>query len=337
MLTRTKKRFSFWAFLALFAVLACLAITEVILRVAFTREEVNWNYWGPGAFEQSELVGFYHTPGYVGRCYRRGIFDCPVKITNQGLRQSDLDSQTRYLSKLLILGDSFAFGLGVEENSTFAHLIHGPLNASGIGVINAGQTGYCPEQETRLGSQLIRQYHPHAVVLFLFLGNDIEGDFLHDYRNVEVRYGYRLPKDRWFRWRPFDFLRTHLYILLFLDGKLNERRTARIHDTFETIAKQDPKKVIKPTLDALKGFKKLCDSNGIRFGVVIIPPGSAGISYYQPVKRTLRAAKIPFLDLQGKNFLAKDRFRLDGHWNESGHRKVAAYLIPFVLELNEGS
>jgi len=335
--TIPKKRLSFWVFLALWVFLLCFALTEVMLRAAFEREEVNWNYWGPGAFEQSELVGFHHTPGYTGRAYRRGIFDCPVRISKYGLRQKDVDTQIKYPSRLLILGDSFAFGLGVEEHQAFPYLIHESLNPLGIGVINAGQTGYCPEQETLLASKEIEEFNPRMVVLFLFLGNDVEGDFLHDYRNIEVRYGYRLPKDRWLPWRPFDFLRTHLYIFLFVDGRLNERRTARIHHDFETIAKQDPKEAMKPTLDALRGFQNLCDSRGIRFGVVIIPPGTAGMSFYHPLKRALQATKIPYLDLQEKNFRPRDRFRVDNHWNKSGHRKVAEYLVPFVRELNEGS
>ncbi len=191
--------------------IVCAAGFEVALRVQYREEEIFGRYWAAGAFVPDKELGFRHAPGFSGRAFRRSAFDCPVEIQANGLRQANYATQLRHPRRLLILGDSFAFGLGVDERAAFPSLIQPPLNSRGVGVINGAQTSYCTAQEVGLGRRLVETVRPDGVVLCLFSENDVIGDYYKRYRNVEVRYGRRLRKNRWLPVAPVDYLRTHSY------------------------------------------------------------------------------------------------------------------------------
>ena len=105
-----------------------------------------------------------------------------MSINEIGLRQRDLTSQLAYSRRLLILGDSFAFGLGVEEEESFAHLLQATLNPLGIGVINGGQTGYSIAQELALAKDLVTRLDPQTLLSCLLLDNDVTEDYFEEGR-----------------------------------------------------------------------------------------------------------------------------------------------------------
>jgi hypothetical protein len=323
---------AFWAFLVLGTVAAALMLAEITLRLVFAAEEVAGNYWGPDAFVGAETLGYRHAPGFRGFMVRRGVFRVPVAISAEGLRQSDLGAQLRFGARLLILGDSYAFGLGVREEHAFATLIQPALNARGIGVVNGAQTGYCVEQETRLGLELVARFEPKWVVIVVFLGNDVEGDLIGDFLRTDVRRGYRLLKERWLPVPVVDFLRTRSYLGIYAQQQLDRRRYVRLHQEFLDLAQRQPARAFAPTLAALRRLRAHCDEDGIRLGVVLVPPRKTGRLFYRLCKRTLREDGIPYLDLQQMDFGEEDYFVGDGHWNEHGHGKVARHLTAFVLE-----
>lgn len=109
-------RFRKWIFAGLLAGLATflgLLAAEAVLHVLLWEEEANDNYWGAGAFVADPQAGYRHEPGFRGRGFRRGAFDVPVATSELGLRQRDVEEQRGFPVRLLVLGDSFPFGLGV--------------------------------------------------------------------------------------------------------------------------------------------------------------------------------------------------------------------------------
>ena len=307
-----------------------ILISEISVRLLLEREEAGGNYWGLGAFIASDTVGYKQTPGFIGRAYHKGAFDCPVEISPRGLRQKNLDSQLAQQRRVLLLGDSFAFGLGVQEASSFAALVQPKLNARGMGIINGAQTGYSVEQEVKLGRELISEYRPNLIILCLFPDNDFEGDYLKDYKNVDVRYGYRLKKNRFLRVMPVDFLRTHSYLWLLVQDQLDARRGRKIRSVFRKKTKQNPLQVMESTFAALIEFKHECAKQNIGIAIVLIPSKKIGQPFVEPLRNKLTSIQIPFLDLNLKNFDETDVFHVDGHWNERGHRKAAPYIAAFI-------
>ena len=73
---------------------------------------------------------------------------------------------------VLVLGDSFTFGLGVDYEETFAGVLQSSLG-SAFRVVNAGVEGYGPRQyNASLAYLLGNGLSPRYVIVATFLGND---------------------------------------------------------------------------------------------------------------------------------------------------------------------
>lgn len=331
--TLSWKILSSWIKYFLFLLLVTTTILEVSLRILYREEAVSGTYWGIGAFVQDADLGYRHAPGFRGHAYRENVFDSYFEISSESLRQRNVDEQAQYPERLLLLGDSFTIGLGVNEDEGFAHFIQTTLNPLGIGVINGAQTGYGVEQEVRFGMSLARKYQPTAIVINVFPKNDIAGDFLKGYENIDVRYGYKLAKDRWLPLLPADYLRTHSYTFKYIQGRIVNPWMKKFRRKYfrEQILK-DPKGTVKPTLDALRRLKEYSVTSGIKLGVMLIPNKSGKWLVNGHLRDMLIKEAIPFLDLHGKMFAKEDYFSGDGHWNKNGHEKAAAHLSTFVKD-----
>jgi len=290
-------------------------------------------YFGRWAFVQDAVLGYRHAPGFRGFAYRRGDFEIPVIISQNGLRQADFEAQMQYPARLLLLGDSFTFGLGVEEDSVFATLIQNELNPKGLGVINGGQSGYGVTQEARLGISLAPAVKPAMVILCLFPNNDVSGDYYQDYKKIEVRYGCRLFKTRWLPMPAVDFLRTHSYSWMIIAAAFARAGMERPRETLENLANNGMERALQPTLEALAALHNYCREKNIKLGVMMIPAAQGKNIFNDPLKRALSAKGISVLELDKKKFRRGDCFPHDAHWNARGHAKAAKQLAPFCLEL----
>jgi len=84
-------------------------------------------------------------------------------------------------SQLIVLGDSFAWGYGVDDKNFFAHL-NPDLRIKAIGAV-----GYNMVQELLWLQTLSAQVKGKLVVWFIYLGNDLYENLVPDLR------GYRMP------------------------------------------------------------------------------------------------------------------------------------------------
>lgn len=118
------------------------------------------------------------------------------RVNSLGLRGAEVVSPGNPRSmRVAVLGDSFAFGLGVDEDETFPFQLETLMSAASdrpVEVLNLGVPGYHTGQELvwleRAGFPLA----PDLVVL-LFYGNDVIGEaFQYDPR-YRVLYGDALP------------------------------------------------------------------------------------------------------------------------------------------------
>jgi hypothetical protein len=82
-------------------------------------------------------------------------------------------------ARVLVLGDSYAFGLGVESDETFAALLETRLRASRpVRVLNAGVPGYGTAQELAYYEHRGERLAPDLVLL-AFYQNDFEDNMKH--------------------------------------------------------------------------------------------------------------------------------------------------------------
>jgi lysophospholipase L1-like esterase len=124
------------------------------------------------------LLGWAHQPG------QEGIFETPqfrtfVHINQKGLRDSEHSyERLNDADRILVLGDSFAWGYGVEESERFSQLLETSLGAE---VVNAGVSGYSTDQEFLWFRNEGIKYDIDLVIV-VFTGNDIgdnERELLH--------------------------------------------------------------------------------------------------------------------------------------------------------------
>jgi SGNH hydrolase-like domain, acetyltransferase AlgX len=115
--------------------------------------------------------------------------DCRHRVVQnaQGFRGPAYGPRRGAAPRVVVLGDSFVWGFGVEEDETFAAVL---ARATGAEVVNAGVSGYGPDQCLLAWKRHAATWAPDEVVLFVTLANDLE-----DIASTE-RYGYGKPAFR---------------------------------------------------------------------------------------------------------------------------------------------
>jgi len=333
-LTSRWQRVRFWSLRIAVSIVLPLLAAEGILRMIYREEEASANYWGVGAFVADERLGYRHAPGFEGYAARRGDFYVPVTINAQGLRQKNLDEQLRHPRRLLLLGASYVFGLGVAEEHGFAALIHGELNVEGVGVVNASQSGYCVEQAMIFGLSWAERVAPAAILLTMVPTHDTMVGYRPLYLDRDIVHGCRLPKDRWWPVPAVDYLRTHSHLWMYFGTKAIRASVARRAAEFRAMALAQPELVIQPTLKTLLELHRYCVERSIAFGVIVVESEKVPSELDERYLEVCRTEGIPVLRCGPPEFTTQDYFARDSHWNESGHRKAAARVLEFVRGLD---
>lgn len=92
-------------------------------------------------------------------------------VTNAlGFRAAEPAQAAAGRRKLLLLGDSMLFGVGVDGEETVAAALEREL---GIEALNLALIGYNPVQYLAVGGEMIPRLSPDHVVVGLFIGNDL--------------------------------------------------------------------------------------------------------------------------------------------------------------------
>lgn len=107
-----------------------------------------------------------------------------IKTNEDGLRSAyTREAFLQYGHRIVVLGDSFTFGLGVEGDQAFPAVLEGSLrNLTGsddIAVLNTGVVSYSPLLENRFLRQIGHVYRPTLTILVLDL-TDIGDDYQYE-------------------------------------------------------------------------------------------------------------------------------------------------------------
>jgi hypothetical protein len=326
--------------LIIISTLLALFLSEMALRLM----GLNPLYVSPERdrfWKYDPLLGWAHEPG------QEGIFETPefrtvVRINENGLRDRPHSYERQNdIERILVLGDSFAWGYGVEESERFSQLLEKSLD---VEVINAGVSGYSTDQELLWYRNEGIKYETDLVILVL-AGNDV-GD--NDREIVSTIYykpkfvleegqlvakGYPVPKTsaqgRFIysvskRSALAYFLVQRYFDLLSLYGKIKINSDHAISPGSGIGAKSEP---FKLTIALIDEMRRIAELRKAKFMIVATDRwwDSPSTETYNDFINILRTEGYLVLDIESMPGFIPEEMLIpnDGHWNQSGHEFVA--------------
>lgn len=122
---------------------------------------------GPALIGETASIIF---PPFSTAHHRSSEFDLTVRINNLGFRGPDA-SISKQRPRALLLGDSFTFGWGVNEEETWA--AHLRSRFPDMEILNLGQGGTHPGDHVQLARKAMPLLKPDVVMVSVLLGNDL--------------------------------------------------------------------------------------------------------------------------------------------------------------------
>ena len=164
------KRTVFASILVLFSLAVILAAGELILRY-YKQSVQKWDALDPGLIVYDRYLGWNLTPRWHGR-HQNPDFKTRYSTNPYGFRgrfETPSDSPGH---RYAFVGDSFTFGLGVDDDETFVHNLNSSA-APGDLYLNFAIPGFSTDQEYILIKQRVFDFLPDVIVLVTYLGNDL--------------------------------------------------------------------------------------------------------------------------------------------------------------------
>lgn len=326
---------------SIFGCIFVIILAELSARIIFPEwhpmREERVKFW-----RYDELLGWAHNPGQRGRLNHID-FSVEVVINSDGLRDDEYSLERNSKKRMLILGDSYGWGYGVNHDERFSEILE--RNHSVWEIINASMSGYGTDQQLLYLKQKGIFYKPD-VVLLLFHENDFENNihkeqywyykpyFIFENRTLRLK-NKPVPKatlkqkiDRFFYGRTYlgkkiSIYKTYQFINYF-DSVLGRNENAK---TPSNLPKRQNKYIVTKYL--IKALNKLSKENGARFIIVSTPMNKKRRSFLYDVTRE---EGIAFLSLYSTFRKIKERvlFPHDYHWNALGHEVAAKEIDEFL-------
>jgi hypothetical protein len=326
------------------SLLIALSLCEFALRRLFPCPWFGYEYVSAQQF----FFRFDPSLGWSGRPDASGMFAAEtfrVQVThNASGHRASVPPSVEGKRNVIVLGDSFAWGWGVEDDESFAEQMMQVDDA--FNVYNLGGPGYGTDQEYLLLRSFLEQHpylEPEAVVLQFF-----ENDW---FDNDDVwRYGY--PKPRFergpdglelvnvpvpnVRKRALDEVRTqnrprrsplnHLHLYNLLAWRLEWLGLAPA-DPEGTSERKTPVSEAQGELavELMRSIARLAESRGARLHVALLYPKKT--PQWAQLQAGLDEARIPFLTFKGRQSVGRTELWIDGHLNRVGHALLARRLL----------
>lgn len=189
-----------------------IATAEIAVRIVAPQSVLLWR---PGPFVADGEGYFRLRPGHRGRVTNRTEYDHEFEVNSLGMRGAEPSQRRRGVCRLLAIGDSFTFGLGVEEEQLFAQVAANELRDAGgsLEVLNGGIPAIGVPQAVRWLERHGLAAEPDLVLLAIFVGNDLR-DANADYDNWAVAEGQLATPAGYSPLKEWLYNNSHLYALL---------------------------------------------------------------------------------------------------------------------------
>jgi hypothetical protein len=289
--------------------LVALVAAEVFFRTFApkrTSEVLAGQY--PAMFKASDYLPYRLRENYTGRL-ATSEFDTRVRINSLGYRGEDFAVEKGSRLRVLVIGDSFTFGWGVEDTDTYAFRLQQALAkrfpGRSVEVINAGFAAcYSPDTYYLYLKNEGLRLNPDLVIVGVFVGNDLDSNaaFENEWveqdaaglplrirsRESQVVGNLLLPREIPFRYRAPLVSRLHVFqAVADVWWELRPRLFGAAHVVSAALhAAQDDERVpfmyrltyaerteavMQRVRTMFLGMKRLADSASIPLSFLVIP------------------------------------------------------------------
>lgn len=345
------------AILAVGSILVIFLVCELVLRVGgYTAI----TFYAMSGFHQFDPeLGWIQKSNYEAQFTSRE-FKVNVKTNSDGFRDKEyLQQKPAGAKRVVVLGDSFTWGWGVEQEEIFCEVAE--KNLTGTEFLNLGQNSYGTAQEFLILKNLGMKYSPDFTVV-AFFPNDIMDNAGRNPKRptFNLQNGnlakVQSPKPLTFAQKAQKFLNDSFVLYSLIDYRLSLLRTLRTdpiaYDGFDKYLLKDfheqmqgPWEVTKALLleiDKLTNHRLLImfipnrmqveeDNYQLALEATKVDEQSLDLSYPNDLVREFSETHgIPFLDLTPK-FREENKkvplyFTWDSHWTREGHRLAGKML-----------
>ncbi|MCX8037600.1 MAG: SGNH/GDSL hydrolase family protein [Candidatus Sumerlaeia bacterium] len=327
-----------------------LLLLEIFFRLFFPQVMLTPRY------DYLPEIGIINFPGVKMQHRRPGVFHFTY-TTNAERYRGELIPFDDVSEKIVVLGDSFAFGYGVEDDETFSARLERNLGGR-YRVVNLGNGGW------GLTHQIVRyltfgaKYHPKIVIL-QFCKNDPEDNLLtplvtwNDSRTTFVLHRIEQKSINRFRriisWskpvytlltghsQTYNFLRNRLYHVARRKDQqenISQVQTAGAGATATGISEMPRASSVAEDYynDLLEHFARWLHDSGVRLIMISV---QGHLETFPAIKTKVvelnREGVLDYLDTREWFDLGPDYASPEGHdWGTKAHARVAEELARHV-------
>ena len=306
-------------FLGLFFLLSFLVLVETTCQIYVYRIAKQGKLYTPDS-----VLGWKALPNLgLERKNPNGEF-WVIKINKDGFRSpSSWDANAE--KRVLILGDSFAFGEGVNLEDRFDSIIMGLRPTWSF--INLGMSGYGTDQEIIAGRKYFDLLKTGDVVVLLTHMNDFHDILRHaSFGRAKPRFELN-GKDFIERPPPLGFteiLRDKSYLFSFITSRFERRRPISADEIFQSAGLyyalvQSMRKELRRDVRLIAAF------HGMNF---LTELNAASIS--KMYERLCVNQNIDCISLDEDLTGSNGNFFPDSHWTKEGHGIVAHKILEHI-------
>ncbi|MFH1202727.1 MAG: SGNH/GDSL hydrolase family protein [Candidatus Omnitrophota bacterium] len=274
------------------------------------------------------------------------IFPYHVKINSLGLRGEEIDiEKPKGVYRILVLGDSYAFGERVNDDEAFAFKLEKILNDSlkdrmSIEVVNGGHAAYSTREEYEYLLERGVYLNPDMIILFWFPNDLIELSREYSWRDLlKEHYKFEPFKSYLRSFATFNALRQIIscnFIKLRF-GPYVPKEEINIFDEEETPVED---KLWNRCFDYLVKIKNICDGK-IKFILVGLADPEQfkiknGLRPQHKLRVFAQSEGIDFINLAevfaSREKVVEDYYLMpkDPHFNKNGNKLVAKELCIYL-------
>ncbi len=321
---------------ALISSMVLLCAVELAARLFFPQ-------WAPAVervvfLQYDPLLGWSHRPGQQTRFVQRE-FSVDVEINALGMRDTEYAEERGARRRMLVIGDSFAWGFGVEHSERFTEILE--TSHYDWEIMNASVNGYGTDQELLYLRDRGFRLQPD-VILMLLHANDFENNasaeqywynkprFTLDGDSLVLR-NVPVPSATW-----RQLMKRHLIGRTYIGEALRKLRRSFLSQRAEEIVMRatsvEAQENLRLTSALVERVARVCKEAGVRLVLASAPMPEQKIA---AATEAARRAGVDYLPLDSALSSAEARvtFDHDEHWTPFGHEVAATAIGQFLVSI----